>query len=193
MKTTLWWAALVPMLVLPQVVLGADSAEKAAQEYAAAMGAEDFGRALALVRPADLKDLAGTLREVLSDPVYGANLRREVGSPDMKPKSLSDAEIMGQIFKSAYVKFREMGVMGPDKLKISLLGSVPENANTVHYVQKAEVKGPERSFSQITLVSVAREGKEWYVLFPESLRQQASSFADQLKQATDHADMGSAQ
>lgn len=190
MQRALWLALLVlAHSVAPRIALGADRAEDIAKQYADAMAAEDWGRALALVRPADLKTVAGTLRDVLVDPVYGKNVRAELGNFPKEPKLMSDAEIAGQVFTSAYVKYRERGILGAEKLKISLLGSVSEDANTVHFVQKSQLTTRDKPLQQVSLVSVVRENGRWYIVFPEQLRNQAESFAEQLKEASQHADM----
>jgi len=186
-----FWLALLTLahIVAPRIAVGADRAEDIAKQYAAAMAAEDWGRAMALVRPADLKTVAGTLRDVLVDPIYGKSVRAELGTFTKEPKLMTDAEIAGQVFASAYAKFRERGILGADKLKIAMLGAVNEDANTVHFVQKSELVDRAKPVQQVSLVSVVREGGSWYVVFPETLRNQAESFAEQLKDAAEHAEM----
>jgi hypothetical protein len=190
MQRALWLALLVlAHSVAPRIALGADRAEDIAKQYADAMAAEDWGRALTLVRPADLKILAGTLRDVLVNPIYGKNMRAELGNFTKDPKLMSDAEIVGQVFTSAYAKSRERGILGAEKLKISLLGSVSEDANIVHFVQKSEVTTRDKPLQQVSLVSAVRETGRWYIVFPDQLRNQAESFAEQLKEASEHSEM----
>jgi hypothetical protein len=188
MQRALWLALLVLAHSLaPRIAIAADRAEDIAKQYADAMAAEDWGRALALVRPADLKMVAGTLRDVLVHPIYGKNVRAELGTFTKEPQVMSDAEIAGQVFTSAYAKYRERGILGADKLKISLLGSVSEDANTVHFVQKSELTARDKPLQKISLVSVVRDAGRWYIVFPEELRNQAESFAEQLKEASEHS------
>lgn len=190
MRTALWMVLIaLPQIAVSQLAWGANSADDVAKQYAAAMANEDFGGALSLVRPKDLQELGGTLRDVITNPTFGESVRSELGTFKKDPKSMSDAEILGQVFTAAYIKFREMGAIGPSKLKIAMLGSVNEDVKTVHFVQKAEVTDTPNRPSQVSLVSVILEGDKWYVEFPEALRAQARSFADQLRETAEHAEM----
>jgi hypothetical protein len=192
MRRALWLALIMlAQTVVPQIALGAEPAEEIAKQYAAAMAAEDWARAMALVRPADLKMIAGALRDVLLHPVSGKKVRRDLGEPSKEPKLMSEAEITGYVFSRAYAKYRELGLLGAEKMQISLLGSATENADTVHFVQKSEYRDANKPLKEISVISVVRESGSWYVLFPQSLRNQATSFTEQLKQAAEHADMDS--
>jgi hypothetical protein len=61
----------------------------------------------------------------------------------------------------------------------------------VHFVQKSEYTDASKPKKEVSVLSVVREGSSWYVLFPAALRNQATSFAEQLQQASDHMDMDS--
>jgi hypothetical protein len=192
MRRALWLAAFMfAQTIASQLALGTEPAEEVAKQYVAAMAAEDWGRAMALVRPEDLQTVAGALREALLHPVTGKKVRRELGEPPKEPKLMSEAEVTGYVFSRAYAKYRELGMLGAEKMKISLLGSAAEDADTRHFVQKSEYTDQAETKKEISVISVVREGNSWYVLFPPALRNQAASFADQLKLMADHADMDS--
>jgi hypothetical protein len=151
----------------------ADAAEPdvVAQKYSSAISDERMDEAMAVVRPSDLKELAAALRYLLASPQHGPSFRKEFANPSVEFERLSDVELAAEFFHSVNSRLRQRGSMSSGKAKVTLLGSVTENANTVHFVQRIEAMTPSgEQVSGVSVLSVVREGERWCATLPENLQ-----------------------
>ena len=169
------------LLVSIPALAPAAAPNEVAQIYVTAMAAERWDEALSLVRADDLKAMAAALRYLLNSPTQGQSFRQFFDA-DSKPAELPDAKLMAKFFESIYNSYRERGVMSSEKASIVLLGSVAENADTVHFVQKMQATtGAGKAVNNVSLLSLVREGDNWFVVLPENLRATARSLVQQVE------------
>lgn len=157
------------MLALPRVIAAQQTPEQVAERYLATMKARDWAGNAAMVHPAELDSIKAAFMDVARSDTSTAGLRAifNVGSAN-ELQALSPAEIYARFVGATVGQQQEMTTFLQSAV-FKVLGHV-EEADSVYVVYRVTATAQGGPMSQVTVMSLRRDGSGWKTRLTDELR-----------------------
>ena len=168
---------LIVIITLLSSTAHADGPREVVERYGSAITSQNWERALEQVRPQDVANLRPVIMKSLSQP-YSEARQLCFGTASTEDiAKMSDVALGACMFKAALSPRAGVSV---ESRTMTILGSVTEDTNTVHFVVKSQMKVTVMttvSTVRMEVVTAVREGGVWRVKLPETttVRSQAET------------------
>ena len=158
---------LIVIITLLSSTAHADGPREVVERYDSAITSQNWERALEQVRPMDVANLRAEVMKSLSRPYseVGQLCFGTASTEDIA--KMSDVAVAACLFKATLSR-RGISV---ENHTMTILGSVTEDTNTVHFVVKSQMRVTVMtavSTVKVEVVTAVREGGVWHVKLPET-------------------------
>ena len=157
------------MLALPRMIAAQQTPEQVAERYLATMKARDWAGNAAMVHPAELDSLKAGFMDVARSDTSTAGLRAifNVGSAN-ELQALSPAEVYARFVGATVGEQEDMRTFLQSAV-FKVLGHV-EEADSVYVVYRVSAAAQGGPMSQVTVMSLRRDGSGWKTRLTDELR-----------------------
>jgi hypothetical protein len=165
-------AAALALLALsaPRTVAAQGTPEQVATQYLQSMKTQDFAANAALVHPAEEDSLKAALLEAISGDTSTAGLRQVFNVGSVAEFRALPAQTVYQRFVSATITQQEGMVQALGAATFSVMGHV-DGGDTAYVVYRVSANVNGNALSQVSVLSLRRDGAAWKVRLPEDLKQ----------------------
>ena len=171
----------VALLAAPRALAAQQTAEQVAERYFAATKAGQWGAAATLMHPRALESFKAMLTEIASFDETGEAVAQIFGVSAAEMQRLSGAQVYERVIGRLMGQQPMMAqVMGNATFRV--VGHVPEG-DTAHVVYRLSTKVMGASVSQISVLSLARQGGEWRALLTGDVEAMFAGMRGALRQA----------